>query len=347
VVLDVSDPTRPVETDRLLELPALSPHESLNLNKRRGLLAAVNGNPLTLPGVVAIWDLSRDCRHPVLKTQGLHARFGHESGFSHDGRTFYATSTALPQITALDVSDPAQPEPVWVGNLISHGMSLSKSGNRAYVADVTGGNMLILDTSEIQAREPNPRAREISRITWTRPSLPQNAIPFRQDGGRYVLEIDEYTAAAGGTGGGEHDVGAARIIDIGDERHPRVVSNLRLQVNQPEDHRLAAAEDPGNMNPLQGYAAHYCDISSPVDPTVVACSFIASGLRVFDVSNVERPKEIAYFVAPTKARYENFGEPSNYAMSKPVVVPRRREVWFSDGASGFYTLRVDRSVWPR
>ena len=33
-------------------------------------------------------------------------------------------------------------------------------------------------------------------------------------------------------------------------------------------------------------------------------------------------------------------------MSKPAVVPSRREVWFSDGVSGFYNLRVKDAAWP-
>ena len=56
-------------------------------------------------------------------------------------------------------------------------MTLSGDGNRAYIAD-PGGEMLILDTSEIQARKPNPQAREVSRLTWKSASIPQNAIPF-------------------------------------------------------------------------------------------------------------------------------------------------------------------------
>ena len=155
-VLDMSDPAHPVQTDTLRELPMLSPHESLTLNQKRGLLAAVNGNPATYPGDVAIYSVQNDCRHPVLQSTGLYARFGHESGFSLDGRTFYATSTATPSITAIDVTDPQHPHPIWEGNILAHGMSLSDDGNRAYIADPTGGDMLILDTSQIQARKAEP-----------------------------------------------------------------------------------------------------------------------------------------------------------------------------------------------
>jgi hypothetical protein len=346
-VLDMSDPSKPVQTDTLTEAPMLSPHESLNLNQKRGLLAAVDGNPATYPGLVSIYDVSNDCRHPVLQSTELLARFGHESGFSPDGLTFYATGTAIQAITAIDVTDPRNPHPIWQGNVLSHGMSLSDDGNRAYVADATGGDMAILDTSEIQARKPDPQVREISRLTWKSASIPQNAIPFTRDGKPYVLEFDEYTAGTLNPSASQDDVGAGRIIDISDETKPHVVANLRLQIDQHDAHSAArAAGDPGTQNPAQGYAAHYCNIPTRVNPTVVACSFIASGLRVFDITDLTKPKEIAYFVAPPVPRAENGFSNSDFAMSMPAFVPERREIWYTDGESGFYVLRVAKSAWP-
>jgi hypothetical protein len=342
-VLDMSDPAHPTQTATLTELPMLSPHESLNLNAKRGLLAAVLGNPSTNAGLVSIYDVHEDCRHPVLQSTRPVARLGHESGFSPDGRTFWATGTALQSITAVDVTDPKQPHAIWQGNVTSHGMSLSRDGNRAYIAD-PGGNMAILDVSEIQARKPDPQAREVSRLTWKSASIPQNAIPFSDHGNPYVLEFDEYTQ--GTTSVGNRDVvGAGRIIDIGDEKAPRVISNLRLQVNQPTDH-AAASGDPGALSPVQGYAAHYCSLDRETDPTIAACSFITSGLRVFDITDLEHPKEIAYYVAPTQPRAENGMMASDFAMSKPAIVPARHEVWYSDGATGFYVLRVANGMWP-
>jgi hypothetical protein len=284
-----------------------------------------------------------------MQSSGPLARLGHESGFSLDGRTFYATGTATKSITAIDVTDPKAPHVVWQGNVVSHGMTLSDDGNRAYIADPTGRNMLILDTSEIQARKPDPQAKEVSRITWDRASIPQNAIPFTKDGHPYVLEFDEYNASTLGNGSAD-DVGAGRIVDVADERRPRVVSNLRLQINQPAEHAKYGA-DPGADGQIrggaQGYAAHYCNIPTRVDPTLVACSFIASGLRLFDISDLTAPKEVGYFVAPTGSRVENGGQASDFSMSQPAFVPARHEVWFTDGTSGFYALRVADSVWPQ
>jgi hypothetical protein len=205
--------------------------------------------------------------------------------------------------------------------------------------------MLILDTSEIQARKPNPQAREISRLAWESVSIPQNAIPFTVGGKPYVLEFDEYTAATLNPNGSPDAVGAGRIIDISDETKPQIVSNLRLQVDQPADHH-AANGDPGTFSPAQGYAAHYCNIPTRVDPKIVACSFIASGLRVFDISDLTAPKEIAYFVAPTTPNTEDGYVGSDYAMSQPAFAPERHEIWYSDGGTGFYALRVNASVWP-
>jgi hypothetical protein len=39
-------------------------------------------------------------------------------------------------------------------------------------------------------------------------------------------------------------------------------------------------------------------------------------------------------------------EPSNFAMSAPAFAPERGEVWYSDGFSGFFAVRVTNGVWP-
>ncbi len=58
-------------------------------------------------------------------------------------------------------------------------------------------------------------------------TIPQNAIPITVSGHPYILEFDEYAFRFNATTPPD-TVGAARIIDIADEQHPRVVSNLRL-----------------------------------------------------------------------------------------------------------------------
>ena len=342
-VLDMSDPAKPVRTASLVTPAMQSPHESLVLNEKRGLLAAVMGNPSAAPGVVDIYDLSKDCRQPELQSSSPLGYLGHESGFAPDGNTFYATSIGTGDVTALDVSDPKLPKIVWRGNYESHGLTVSDDGTRAYVAD--SGGLIILDTSEIQARKADPQVREVSRLDWPTITIPQVAHPVTIKGRPYVVEIDEFSATEDGSTT-QHGirVGAARIIDIADETKPRVVSDIRLQVHQPE-HRAEIRSDPGTTSPVQGYAGHYCNIPQRAEPGIVACSMIVSGLRIFDIRDPLHPKELAYYVAPPSTG-SSPTEPSNYAMSSPSFVPERSEVWYSDGGSGFHNVRITNGLWP-
>jgi hypothetical protein len=239
----------------------------------------------------------------------------------------------------VDISNPSLPLPIWTGPYSSHGLSISDDGNRAYLAAVGGSSaLIILDVSEVQARVPNPAVREIARLTWSPMSIPQNAIPITIKGHPYLVEIDEFGHSNGA-------VGAGRIIDIGDETEPKVISNLRLEVHDPKNF-AAQAGDPGANIPVQGYAGHYCNVPTRKDPPIVACSMILSGLRVFDIRNPFHPREVAYFNAPVYPRVSPVFEASNWAMSSPSFVPERHEIWYSDGYSGFYAVRVTNGAWP-
>lgn len=348
-VFDMSDPTKPVRTARLVTPAMLSPHESLIVSQQGGVLAAVLGNPAFGPGIVDIYDVSEDCRKPVLKSSTPLGLFGHESGISPDGKTFFSGSPSTSTLVALDISNPSLPRPLWAGLYSSHGLSISPDGSRAYVASIGNpAGMLVLDISEIQARKANPQVREVSRLTWDTVTIPQNAIPFTSNGKKYIMEVDEYSGDNNSPlPVGIHGpvVGAARIIDISDETKPKVISNLRLDVHNVEN-REKIASDPGAQNPAGGYAGHYCNIPTRVNPTIVACSMILSGLRIFDIRDPANPVEVAYFNAPVKSRLITVPAPaSNWAMSSPAFVPERKEIWYTDGYQGFYVVKVTNNAW--
>jgi hypothetical protein len=347
-VLDMSDPANPVRTDSLLTPAMQSPHESLNISTERGLLAAVAGNPAFAPGIVDVYDISADCRHPVLKSSAPVGFLGHESGMAPDGNTFYATSIGTGQTTPVDISNPTLPRTIGVYEFNSHGMTVSDDGLRGYMA--SGDGLIVVDLSQVQQRKADPEIPEISRLTWPTMTIPQVAHPVTIDGKPYLVEIDEYSEGAdGGVAAHGDKVGAARIIDISDEKNPKVVSDIRLEVHQPE-HRAAIGGDYGAQNPTQGYAGHYCGVPSRVDPGIMACSMILSGLRVFDIRDPQNPKEIAYYVAPPDTISITGGsvidERANWAMSQPAFVPARKEIWYSDGTSGFRVLRLTNDAWP-
>ncbi|HZT64887.1 MAG TPA: hypothetical protein VFA11_03775 [Acidimicrobiales bacterium] len=352
-VLDMSNPARPVHTATLSTPAMQSPHESLSLNVKRGLLAADLGNPLAYPGYVDVYDVSKDCRHPVLDSSLPVGVLGHEGTFSPDGRTFWVSSAGGGTLTAVDVTVPQAPKILWTERGIDpHGLNVSDDGNTLYIADLgnngTTPGLTVLDVSQIQRRVSAPQVRQISHITWPSVSIPQVPLPVTIGGHRYLVEIDEF-ATDGGNGGGpatdpNAQVGAARIIDIADPAHPHVISNIRLEVNQPAN-RAAILGDPGANNSLQGYAGHYCAVPQRNDPGIVACSFILSGLRIFDIRDPYHPREIAYFNAPVHPSSTG-GPGSNYAMSAPAFDPAHSQIWYSDGNDGFYAVRVVNGVWP-
>jgi hypothetical protein len=332
-VMDMTDPAHPVHVDTLRTPAMQSPHETLRLNKKRGLLAAAMSYPTFQPGVVDVYDVSQNCLAPVLKSSTPLGVLGHESGFSPDGNTYYVGSLYGHTLAAVDLTDPMLPSLLWqTTSYQPHGMSVSDDGKRLYMTQKgTGPGLLtILDVTQIQNRTANPTVPVVSQTTWPNVGTPQYAEPFTQNGHPYVMEVDEY--------GSGSNVGAARIIDIADETHPFVISNMRLQVNQAADQAGAQKSDPGAGVQFQGYEAHYCRIPTRVDPTVVACTFIVSGLRVFDITDPHAPQEIAYFNGHIAKDANNPEHQGAWAMAAPAFSPRANEIWYSDGNLGFYAV---------
>ncbi len=336
-VMDMTDPAEPVHTATLRTPAMQSPHESLRLNTKRGLLAAGMAWPTWQPGVVDVYDVKKDCRYPELQSSLPVGVLGHESGFAPDGKTFYLGSLYGHTLTAIDLTNPKAPVVLWSSaDYQPHGVSISNDGKRLYMAEAAFNDegedfsgLTILDVSEIQERVLNPSVKPVSRLTWPQLSTPQNATPFTLRGHKYVLQTDEF-------GSGKR-VGAARIIDIENEKKPFVVSNLRLAVNKG-----AQTKDPGDDQPFQGYQAHYCSLPSRVDPYIVACSFIMSGLRVFDIRDPAHPREIAYFNKPLMPGANPYysRKAGSFAMAAPAYDEETRDIWYSDGHSGFYVVRL-------
>src|SRR4051794_9645486 len=157
-VLDMSTPARPVKTATLTTPAMLSPHESLRVNVKRGLLAADMGYSSFNPGFVDVFDLTEDCRHPILQSSTPLGIVGHESGFSPDGRTFWVAGSQANLLTA--VAAPARKPPGFWGSRYGacpHGINISDDGNRLYMAaqDPAFSGLVILDVSQVQARRAN------------------------------------------------------------------------------------------------------------------------------------------------------------------------------------------------
>ncbi|MFF2551725.1 LVIVD repeat-containing protein [Nocardia sp. NPDC058058] len=293
-VLDVSDPANPVLTANLDE-PAMraGTWESLKVNETRKLLVGAGVPALTGAGLLSIYDVS-DCAHPRLLNPGPGTDLrlplpvtSHEGGFSPDGNTYWSSGVAPGLVSAVDISDPAAPHVVWQGlqGLSMHGFGFAADGNRMYLANNFGG-LNVLDISAVQRRDPNPQVPQLASMTWTDGWATQHDIPVTIGGTPYVLTVDE--AGSGGV----------KFIDISDERDPRIVNSIKLEINQlvNQDSMLASASGGS----LFGYDAHYCAADRPVDPTALACGWTSSGIRVFDIRDPHDIREIAYYNPPAR-----------------------------------------------
>ena len=360
VVIDMADVTRPRPTATLTSPAMLSPHESLLVNQKRGLLAGVLGNPATNVGILDVYDVHTDCRHPRLLSSSDSPVLGHESGWAPDGRTFWAASTGGFTLAAIDLTNPSKPKRIFFQAGVSyHGLRLSSDGKTMYVADIgtsTAGalqhkGLRILDVSQVQARRADPKVTIKADLTWRTVSIPQVAEPFTKNGHQYLLEVDEYANYSASVDPRQQPVGAARIINIDDPRHPYVVSDLRLQVHQQANRQGDQWLDPGAQIPVQGYAAHYCSLPTKVDPKIAGCSMILSGLRLFDIRDLHHPKEVGYFNEPFVPLDDPTADPTSsptaiggFAMSQPAWDVAHDSVWYTDGNSGFYNVRLTNGV---
>ncbi len=326
-------------------------------------------------------DGSTGIPHPVI---------GHEGSWAPDGLTYYGGdlrfnptgSVVTGQYYAVDTSDPTEPNliAIWtigISGTRPHGMSISDDGNRGYFVSLggLGGNpadltdptkpatngLLIYDLSDIQARKPNPQARLISKLLWKDGSVAQHTINVKIGGKPHVIFIDE-----GGSGGislaqrqaacaaGFTPYPMARIIDIGDETEPKIISRLMLEVHDPAN----CAQVLPDLVGLAGftYGSHYCSVDNRHHATTLACGYFNSGIRVFDIRDPRRPKEIAYYNpagTTTPSPGSNHVRPGGWVAGGPDwcnaqvhLDAKRRTLWTTCQDNGVVVLKFRKGVWP-
>ena len=97
-----------------------------------------------------------------------------------------------------------------------------------------------------------------------------------------------------------------------------------------------------------GYNFHYCNIDKAKDPNLLACSAFEQGLRLFDIRDVYKPKEIAYFNNGGDGTRQPGGWGavySAYAAAMPQFDPVNHEIWYTDHDQGFYVVKPTNGTW--
>ena len=389
-VVDASDRLRPRASAFLDDtLSMLDPHETLKQNDRRKLLA---GSQRDGPEF-AVYDLSADCRHPVLKSKiQLTGSRAHMGGFAPDGLTYYVgqTNRGIGGIMAIvDLADLSNPKHLlnwqFLGDGRPHDVNLNKDGTRLYSgqpglfgntgSSIGPNGLVILDTSDVQNRLPNPQVRIVSRLFWQDGGQAEQMLPITIKGRPYIVSTDE-SGGAGGAGGlaaacarGAAPYGFAQLIDISDEKNPKIVSKLMLEVSDPANCLQLLSDPPENDGGRLAYNAERCTVDNFHNATLLACAYLNAGLRVFDIRDPYHPKEVAYYKPKAMRtaflpgsgswapgvdrtvdriagmpRFRNVAPANEHARE---MKGRQLEIWVTSDDNGFQILRFTESFTSR
>jgi len=386
--LDVTDPRHPTPTAYLTTSSMLDPWESLKVNERRQLLGADNGQNGGGGPEIDIYDISQDCSHPQLITSVAVGKpdgstgipkpvIGHEGSWAPDGLTYYGGDLRNRQYYAVDTTDPSAPKllATWVPGFANvHGLSIRDDGNRGYFVSLDGGvdltnpavpatnGLMIYDLSEIQARKPNPQAKLVSKLFWKDGSGAQHTIPVKIKGKPYIIHVDE--AGSGGFSSAAQIARAcaaklppfpmARLIDISDEKNPVIVSRVMLETHDPANCNKVAPDLIGLS--IFTYGSHYCSVDNKHNATTLACGYFNSGIRVFDIRDPRRPKEIAYYNpagTTTISAGSNHPLGNNWRAGGPDwcsaqvhLDANNGTLWTTCQDNGVLALKFRKGVWP-
>jgi hypothetical protein len=350
-VVSVADPARPATTGSLLVSPAmLSPWESLRVNAKRKLLVADHWSLLpiqtSLNNYLDIYDVSQDCGRPrLISSTNMAPANGHEGWFSPDGMTYYMSSTGpdgTPTTHPVDISDAAHPKLLasWTFPSQTHGGSTTEDGTRTFICQQNAppkDQLLIVDTSEVAARGSNPKPHLLAQVPLEDNQWCQAAYRVTYDGKPFLIQYGERSGASdcSRSKDGWANYGYPRIFDLADERHPKLISSMLLEVDLPEHCKEVTGQ--GAINGL-GYSVHHCSPDRLYDPTILACDYFAGGMRVMDIRDPYHPVEIGYY-NPGATLIVGTG-------ARPVVRAERGEIWFVNDVLGFYVVRFEDGIWP-
>jgi hypothetical protein len=371
-VVDASNPTNP-ELVKLFPGTPGTRESQVEANEARKIVIVMPfrhdntpyGDPPG-PSQLQIYDASQDCKNPVrVSTYDFGDMVTHEHRISDDGLTVYATRGGSgqanpgeppvvgPTLTAVDISDLANPTKIAEWDLSDepgmprsgmHDLDVNADGTRAYtntrwmIDGVRHQGLTILDTSEVQARRPNPTIRRISSFNWGPPENfggTHSAQLAHIKGRRYIIALDE-------TMGGRQYAppwGWGRILDITDEKYPLQISTIKLEASD-ERHASETVKDRAY------YGAHYFGVDDVNNTSLLLLSWYSSGLRVWDIRDPYLPREIGYYIPGARTNTKlavGSGYPNNkvdYVYSFVRYRPETGHIWFNSVFGGFFIAEL-------
>jgi hypothetical protein len=234
-----------------------------------------------------------------------------------------------------------------------HDVSTNPDGSRVYLAVYGGGGqvagniptattpfwmdqtcsngLLILDSSDIAKRVPNPQLKYVSYLSWCEQRInnefeqPTDGNQYQRrsstsathatewvrhiNGKEYVVTTDESYALTTNNGDGiANGLGQCqqqsfgRMIDISDEKNPTIVGTFSQKANE-RTVCPALARGKAGVDGVAGEGGnvpmiHYLNFDDRENMRVTVYASASGGIRFVDWADPKNPKEIAYFVKP-------------------------------------------------
>jgi hypothetical protein len=353
-VVDVSNPAAPRIATTLhgpgsdLTIETLAARqvgkEAILVAGRYGLTSGV-----PLPAPMDIYDVS-DCTRPKLLTTFQFPENIHNLTISPDLTRVYAT---LP-LQVVDISTPARPR--YLGNLeedipqpsflpdtglpvsyLSHEAWTSPDGRTLYLGGQTPlfSWFTIADITGWPARKPTILSQVAGR---------GHSVRLATIGGRtYVLHSEESIVGPTAKGCVPEQLnpfaGTAQpwLSDVTDPRRPRMhVGRMTLAINDPANCARQIADG-------ENASVHYHDVDDPRRTTFVMASMWNAGLRIFDVRQPTRPKEVAYF---NPGMFVAAGDSPllDKAWGHVRYDAGTGLIWFASQSGGFWVVELEPQV---
>jgi hypothetical protein len=338
-VLDVRDPQHPQEVTTLHSVATEATSETMHAVTYKdrailvtGLYGVSASDRAHTPGFMEVYDV-RDCRHPRLLSQFTFPDNIHNLRLTADARTVYATNP----LQAVSLADPRKP--VFLGNLEaqlaaaeqpvgSHEAIPSPDGKRVYSAAVDGtGGLAVIDVADY----PKRPARVVGRLNGNSYGHSINRVTVK--GRTYLVNSPEsllfrLAGPCGPSAPPALGPAQAYVTDITDERRPRSVARLALQINDPA-HCDAQAQSGVDAS------THYTDTVQDGGATFTMAAMWHAGLRLFDMRDPARPREVGYFNPGAAGRY------LDQAYSHMRYRPELGQIWLTTWQGGFWVLELE------
>ena len=201
-------------------------------------------------------------------------------------------------------------------------------GDRAYLP-YGGAGLVILDIADIG------QPRLVSRLPFSPPFQSfiavHTAMPLPS---RKLVSVNSEAIKENC----DEPLGFAGLVDVGNERAPRLHSLFPLPAPPPGAPFRNFCERGGRFGPHnQHQPQHQAVLLDRQD--LVFLTYFNAGLRVVDISDARQPREVGWFVPPDPLVRRGALPTKLVAQSEDVLVDRRGYIYLTDKNHGLYVLR--------